>query len=84
MTTTIYVSNSGDDKNDGLTREKPVRSWARTKKLCTGNTEMHLLEGDATFERLKNEIGGTGPDATGETWAQTISPPPAGGLPPGR
>ena len=48
MTTTIYVSNSGDDKNDGLTREKPVRSWARTKKLCTGNTEMHLLEGDAT------------------------------------
>jgi hypothetical protein len=53
---TIYVSNSGDDENDGLTRDKPVRSWWRVQALSNGNSEMHLMEGDFTLLRLKAEI----------------------------
>jgi hypothetical protein len=53
---TIYVSNSGDDENDGLSRDKPVRSWRRVQTLSDGNTEMHLMEGDFTLLRLKAEI----------------------------
>jgi hypothetical protein len=33
---TIYVSNHGDDKNDGLTPETPVHSWRRLMTLCKG------------------------------------------------
>ena len=53
---TIYVSNSGDDENDGLTRDKPVRSWWRVQTRSNGNSEMHLMEGDFTLLRLKAEI----------------------------
>ena len=53
---TIYVSNHGDDKNDGLTPETPVHSWRRLMTLCKGNQAMHLMEGDFTLLRLKAEI----------------------------
>jgi hypothetical protein len=33
---TIYVSNKGEDKNDGLTSESPVRSWKRLQVVCKG------------------------------------------------
>jgi hypothetical protein len=52
---TIYVSNRGDDENDGLTRDTPIRSWWRVQTLSKGDTEMHL-EGDFTLLRLKAEI----------------------------
>jgi hypothetical protein len=52
----IFISNSGNDENDGLTRQAPVRSWKRVKGLCKGNNEMFLIEGDATLMRLKKEI----------------------------
>ncbi len=53
---TIYVSNSGDDENDGLSRDKPVRSWRRVQTLSDENAEMHLMEGDFTLLPLKAEI----------------------------
>lgn len=52
---TIFVSNKGDDKNDGLTLGTPVRSKRRLLALCKGNNAMHLMEGDATFARLMTE-----------------------------
>jgi hypothetical protein len=52
---TIYVSNNGDDKNDGLTLETPVRSWERAMKLCKGNSSIHPMEAD-TLARLTAEI----------------------------
>jgi hypothetical protein len=52
----IFVSNSGNDENDGLTRQTPVRSWKRVKGLRKGNNEMFLMEGDSTLMRLKKEI----------------------------
>lgn len=33
MKKVIYISNSGDDKNDGLTRETAVYSWKRACAL---------------------------------------------------
>jgi hypothetical protein len=56
--TVIFISNNGDDKNSGLTRETPVRSWKRAVKLAGGNGEMHLMEGDATMQKLIREING--------------------------
>ena len=52
----IFVSNSGNDANDGLTRQTPVRSWKRVEGLRKGNNEMFLMEGDSTLMRLKKEI----------------------------
>ena len=40
----IYVSNHGNDDNNGQSLEMPVRSWARVVKLCRG--------GQAIFRRL--------------------------------
>jgi hypothetical protein len=51
----IFVSNSGNDENDGLTRQTPVRSWKRVTGL-RNNNEMFLMEGDSTLMRLKKEI----------------------------
>ncbi len=45
---TIYVSNKGEDKNDGLTSESPVRSWKRLQVVCKGNQAMFRMEGKAT------------------------------------
>jgi hypothetical protein len=42
--TRIYVSDKGDDNNDGLTRETPVYSWERAAKLCDGNSEINVME----------------------------------------
>ena len=45
---TIYVSNKGEDKNNGLTSETPVLSWKRLQVLCKGNQAMFLMEGKGT------------------------------------
>jgi hypothetical protein len=55
---TIFVSNNGDDQNDGLSRQTPVFSWERLCSLCTGDHEMFLLEGADTLTRLGHEIQG--------------------------
>ncbi len=53
---TIYVSNKGEDKNNGLTSETPVLSWKRLQVLCKGNQAMFLMEGKATLTRLRYEL----------------------------
>jgi hypothetical protein len=52
---TIYISDIGDDNNDGLSREKLVRSWRRAVLLRAGHNEMVLIEGNATLRRLTSE-----------------------------
>jgi len=52
----IYISYNGDDKNDGRTRHTAIYSWKRAIKLCDGNAEAHLMQGDATLQRLAQEI----------------------------
>jgi hypothetical protein len=54
--TRIYISDFGDDRNDGLTKETAIYSWQRAVKLCDGNSETNLMQGDATLQRLTWEI----------------------------
>ena len=53
----IFVSESGDDKNDGLRENTPIHSWERYLKLKTGNDRIIIL-GDAEkiIKRLRKEI----------------------------
>jgi hypothetical protein len=51
----IFVSNTGDDANDGLSRETAIKSRKRLMKLSLGNAEWVLMEGKATQERLEAE-----------------------------
>jgi hypothetical protein len=46
----IYVSDSGDDKGDGLTEKTPIRSWQRFIQLCEAMTKS-LLWGTAAQGR---------------------------------
>jgi hypothetical protein len=52
----IYVSDSADDKNDGLTSKTPVRSWQRFIELCAGNDEIIIMGADTVKMRLIAEI----------------------------
>ena len=52
----IYVSDSGNDKNDGLTSTTPIRSWQRFIELCVGNDEIIIMGTDTVRMRLIAEI----------------------------
>jgi hypothetical protein len=48
----IYVSDSGNDKCDGLTGKTPIRSWQRFIQLCEGNDEI-IIMGDADTGKMR-------------------------------
>jgi hypothetical protein len=53
----IFISDNGDDNNDGLTPLTPIRSWRQYLKLKTGHDEIVILGGnDKTIIRLSEEI----------------------------
>jgi hypothetical protein len=52
----IYVSDSGNDKNDGHTSKAPIRSWQRFIELCEGNDEIIIMGADTVRMRLIAEI----------------------------
>src|SRR4029079_16137002 len=39
----IYVSDNGNDSNDGLSEKTPIRSWQRFITLCEGNDEIIIM-----------------------------------------
>ena len=51
----VYVSDKGEDVNDGLSPEAPVKSL---KRLCVlwSCRELVLMEGRETFNRLVDEM----------------------------
>jgi hypothetical protein len=52
---TVYISNRGDDKNDGAI-DKPVYSWKRAKEIQGGNNEIPMRFLDrASAIRCKKE-----------------------------
>ena len=51
----IFVSNKGDDANDGRSRESAIKSWKRLLQLSRGGTEWIFMEGPATRARLEKE-----------------------------
>ena len=48
----IYVSDTGNDKSDGLTKTTPIRSWQRFMHLCEGNDEI-IIMGDADTGQMR-------------------------------
>jgi hypothetical protein len=48
----IYVSDSGNDKDDGLTERTPIRSWQRFIQLCEGNDEI-IIMGDVDTGKMR-------------------------------
>jgi len=51
----VYVSDKGEDENDGLSPEAPVKSLKRLYVLWSGR-ELVLMEGRETFNRLVDEM----------------------------
>ena len=63
----IYVSDSGNDKDDGLTEKTAIRSWQRFIELCEGNDEIIIMgNADTGKMRLIAEIDKKGRIAQGE------------------
>jgi hypothetical protein len=53
---TIYISDSGDDKNDGLSLQTPVYSLKRAKELHGGRNDCSWHFGPRAWERIKKEL----------------------------
>lgn len=53
----IYVSTeTGDDKNDGLSDQSPVRSGRRVNALCKSGNEIVIMGGPAMLRQLSKEL----------------------------
>jgi len=54
----IYITNKGDDKNDGLSRETAVKTWAGAiearRRGNLGSLEIDIA--DDARERIKAEV----------------------------
>lgn len=69
----IYVSDSGNDQDDGLSEKTPIRSWHRFIQLCEGNDEIIIMgNADTGKMRLIAEIDKKARVAQGE-----IAPKPS-------
>jgi hypothetical protein len=63
----IYVSDSGNDQDDGLSEKTPIRSWQRFIQLCEGNDEIIIMGSvDTGKMRLIAEIDKKARIAQGE------------------
>ena len=62
MAKTVYLSEQGDDKNDGLTDETPVRTAAKAVKTSIkfGAQGICVLGRGAILERLNAELAEEG------------------------
>jgi hypothetical protein len=55
--TRIYISDQGNDRNDGLSKETPIYSWTRARKLFAGHLEINV-DSPTTRRRLMEELDG--------------------------
>ena len=53
---TIYISDRGDDKNDGLSPKTPVYSLQQAQKLQGGKNDFSWHFGPRAWERIKKEL----------------------------
>jgi hypothetical protein len=54
--TRIYLSDLGSDKNDGLTKQTPIYSWKRARKI---SSHMEIsVDSVSTRKRLMKELCG--------------------------
>jgi hypothetical protein len=53
--TRIFISDNGTDKNDGLSKDTPVYSWRKARKVSSGHLEINV-DSSAARKRLMKEI----------------------------
>lgn len=53
---TIYISDSGDDKNDGLSLQTPIYSFKRAKELHGGRNDCSWHFGPRAWKRIQKEL----------------------------
>ena len=51
----LWVSNNGDDKNDGATRNAAIYSLKRLRQLCNASTDLNFTD-EPTRQRIVTEI----------------------------
>ena len=54
--TTIYISDSGDDRNDGLSLRTAIYSLERAEKLGGGMNDCSWHFGPRAWKRIKKEL----------------------------
>jgi hypothetical protein len=53
---TIYISDSGDDKHDGLSLQTPIYSFKRAKELHGGRNDCSWHFGPRAWKRIQKEL----------------------------
>src|SRR5262249_52534654 len=53
---TIYISDSGDDKNDGLSLQTAVYSLKRANELDAGRSDYSWHFGPRAWKRIRKEL----------------------------
>jgi hypothetical protein len=53
---TIYISDSGDDKNDGLSLKAPIYSLKQAQKLQGDKNDYSWHFGPRAWKRIKKEL----------------------------
>ena len=53
---TVYVSNTGNDRNDGFSPNSAVHSWKRALKLQGGDNAIHIHVSSEAAKRITKEI----------------------------
>ena len=53
---TIYIADSGDDKNDGLSLKTAIYSLKRANKLHGGKNDHSMHFGPRAWQRIKKEL----------------------------
>ena len=52
----FYISDSGDDKNDGLSLKTAIYSFKRAKELCGGRNDFSWHFGPRAWKRIQKEL----------------------------
>jgi hypothetical protein len=53
---TIYISDSGDDRNDGLSLRTAIYSLEQAKKLQAGKNDFSWHFGPRAWKRIQKEL----------------------------
>lgn len=52
----VYISEAGDDTNDGMSVEKAVYSWERALKIKGGDNSIQIFVAADAMERVLDEL----------------------------
>jgi hypothetical protein len=52
----VYITEAGDDTNDGMSVEKAVYSWERALKIKGGDNNIQIFVASDSMERVLDEL----------------------------